>query len=203
MKLVRHCAHCDTDYLAHVTVCADCGGPLEERLEGAVDAARATAPPQAPPPSAPPPPGDYETLYYSYDAADLTPLAERLRERGIPFQLQTLTVARGRRLPTFRYELTVREAERQSAREELLHLLDSETPPDAARSLDRDFDPETGYRRCPGCSADLGGGESSCPECGLALGDDPAGPEAGQCRCGMDLGPHDEECPRCGGSSPG
>jgi hypothetical protein len=200
MNLVRHCAQCDTDYRPHVAVCAECGGPLQERLEGATDALETAAPP--PSPAEHLPPGEYQTLYYSYNAADLTALAARLTRRGIPFRLETIAEDRGRRLPTSRFELAVRDAERQSAREELLYLLGPEAPSDAARSLDRDFDPETGYRRCPGCSTDLSQGQGVCPECGLVLGGDPTEAGCGRCACGMEPGPHDEQCPRCGCAVP-
>jgi rubrerythrin len=114
------------------------------------------------------PPGSYETLYFSYSAADLQPLAHRLRRRGVPFRIEALDEMEGRRLPHSRYELQVREAERQTAREELIHLLGAD---EDAHALDQNFDLESGaYTRCPGCGTDQSEAAGECPECGLMLG---------------------------------
>jgi hypothetical protein len=175
MSFVRHCPRCASDYQPHLGECAECGGPLEDKLEGSGWTAQEAA--SVPPPPAPEdlPPGNYETLYFSYAAADLQPLAGRLSRRGIPFRIDTL--AEGRRAAHPRYELLVRDQERQTAREELLHLLGGDTPLEEARSLDQDFDPESGYQRCPGCSTELNQGQRSCHECGLMLGGDEGGDE--------------------------
>jgi len=168
MNFVRHCPRCVSNYQPHLGECAECGGPLEDRLEGSGWAAEEAAP--APPPPAPSdlPPGDYETLYFSYAVEDLQPVAQRLSRRGIPFRIDTLD--EGRPTSHSRYELRVRDQERDTAREELLHLLGGDVSSEEARSLDQDFDPESGYRRCPACSTALNQGQGSCHECGLMLG---------------------------------
>lgn len=170
MKFVRHCPRCVSDYQPHLGECAECGGPLEDRLDGPRGAAGEEAVLAAPPAPENLPPGEYDTLYFSYAVADLQPVAKRLSRRGIPFRIDTLDHVEGRRLPHSRYELKVRDQERQTAREELLHLLGGDISPEEARSLDQDFDSERGYRRCPGCSTELNPGQGSCHECGLMLG---------------------------------
>jgi hypothetical protein len=169
MNYVRHCPRCLSDYQPHMAQCGECGGPLEDRLEGAEPR---WEPPAQQMPTAPAtlPPGEYHTLYFGYSPNQLAPLAERLTRRGIPFRIETIDRSDGRRLAHSRYELAVREQERETAREELLYLLGAEFSPDEARALDHEFDPEGGYRRCPGCSTDLNRGQSSCHECGLMLG---------------------------------
>jgi len=168
MNFVRHCTRCVTDYQPHLGECAECGGPLEDRLEDPDWGAERKAAPVTPPAPSDLPPGNYETLYFSYAAEDLAPVAQRLGQRGIPFRVDTLD--EGRPGSRSRYELKVRDQERQTAREELLHLLGGDSSAEQARSLDQDFDPENGYSRCPACSAGLDQGRSSCPECGLMLG---------------------------------
>ena len=162
MAFVRHCPRCQSDYQAHVSQCADCGGALEDRFEGMEPAAE-SAPVELP---ATLPPGEYETLYFSHSLADLGPLGERLDQRGIPFRIDSLSLGSRHQA---RYELLVRGLERETAREELLYLLGGGIEQDQARTLDRDFDPACGYRRCPGCSSGLASGTVECPECGLVL----------------------------------
>lgn len=169
MSFVRHCPRCASDYQPHLGECAECGGPLEDRLEGSPWSVAEEAP-LAPPDPADLPLGNYETLYFSNAVADLQPLAQRLSRRAIPFRIDTLR--EGHRAAHPRYELVVRDEERQTAREELLYLLGGEAPLEEARSLDQDFDPESGYQRCPGCSTELNKGQRSCHDCGLMLGGD-------------------------------
>ena len=168
MSFVRHCPRCVSNYQPHLGECAECGGPLEDRLEGSGWAAEEALPAGPPPAPGDLPPGNYETLYFSYAVEDLQPVAQRLSRRGIPFRIDTLDEDRPR--SPSRYELQVRDQERETAREELLHLLGGDVSPESARSLDQDFDPESGYRRCPACSTELNQGQGSCHECGLMLG---------------------------------
>lgn len=151
--------------------CAECGGPLEDRLQApGWGTEEVAAPAQTPPAARDLPPGNYETLYFSYAEEDLQPVADRLGRRSIPFRIDTLD--EGRRTCRSRYELKVRDEERQAAREELLQLMGGDASLQQARSLDQDFDPESGYCRCPACSAELKQGQDSCHDCGLALGDE-------------------------------
>ncbi len=168
MSFVRHCPRCVSNYQPHLGECAECGGPLEDRLEGSTWAAEEAAPTTLPPAPSDLPPGNYETLYFSYTVEDLQPVAQRLNRRGIPFRIDTLD--QGGPMSRSRYELQVRDQERQTAREELLQVLGGDISLEKARSLDQDFDPETGYRRCPACSTQLNQGQGSCHDCGLMLG---------------------------------
>lgn len=173
MTFIRHCPRCQSDYEPHISQCGDCGGSLEERVEGMEVSAPAA--PALPPDTLPP--GDYETFYFSRENADLDPLAERLTGRGIPFRIEPISVgpACGNRAPT-RYELRVRDLDREAAGEELCRVMGEGIEPEDALSLDRSFDPASGYRQCPACSKELVPGTAECPECGLTLLD-PEGEE--------------------------
>ena len=66
MSFVRHCPRCVSNYQPHLGECAECGGPLEDRLEGSGWAAEEVVPAIPPPAPGDLPPGNYETLYFSH-----------------------------------------------------------------------------------------------------------------------------------------
>ena len=187
MNMVRHCARCDTDYRVEILTCAECGEEMELRAE-AGEAEPAT--------SAEPPPGDYRSLYYSDRIEDLEPLAEELTRRSIPFRIDFSGDAKITLVPHSRFDLLVREEERERARETLSSLPQASDLELTDEAAEKGFDPKRGYSRCPGCSADLPAGALKCPDCGLALG---GSLEPLLCSaCGWEVSPADLACPRCG-----
>jgi predicted RNA-binding Zn-ribbon protein involved in translation (DUF1610 family) len=186
MSMVRHCTRCDTDYRAEILTCAECGEELELREEEAAE----PAPPDEPPP------GDYRSLYYSDRIEDLEPLAQELTQRSIPFRIDCSEEDKITLVPHSRFDLLVREDERERARETLAKLpeaSDLELTDDAA---EKGFDPQRGYSRCPACSTQLPSGALKCPECGLSLG---GSLEPLVCSaCGWEVSSADPACPRCG-----
>ncbi len=186
MSMVRHCAQCDTDYRAEILTCAECGGELELRDDEEAEA----APPEEPPP------GNYRSLYFSDRIEDLEPLAQELTQRSIPFRIDFSGEDKMTLVPHSRFDLVVREDERDRAREALASLpevSDLELADDAA---EKGFDPQRGYARCPACSAELPAKALKCPDCGLAL---EGSLEPLVCSaCGWEVSSADTACPRCG-----
>jgi predicted RNA-binding Zn-ribbon protein involved in translation (DUF1610 family) len=185
MSMVRHCDRCDTDYRAEILTCAECGEELKLRDDEQAEATPAE-----------PPPGDYRSLYYSDRIEDLEPLAQELSQRSIPFRIDFSGEDKITLVPHSRFDLLVREDERDRAKEMLASLpeaSDLELTDDAA---EKGFDPQRGYARCPACSAELPMGALKCPDCGLALG---GSLEPLLCSaCGWEVSSADTACPRCG-----
>jgi ssDNA-binding Zn-finger/Zn-ribbon topoisomerase 1 len=186
MSMVRHCAQCDTDYRAEILACAECGGEMELRDDEQPEA----APPEEPPP------GNYRSLYFRDRIEDLEPLAQELTQRSIPFRIDFAGEDKMTLVPHSRFDLVVREDERDRAREALVSLpeaSDLELTDDAA---EKGFDPQRGYARCPACSAELPSKALKCPDCGLAL---EGSLEPLVCSaCGWEVSSADTACPRCG-----
>jgi hypothetical protein len=187
MDMVRHCVRCDTDYRPEILTCTECGEDLVLREEGAAEQEARRAEP---------PPGDYRSLYFSDRIEDLEPLAAELTRRSIPFRIDSTEEEKMTLVPHSRFDLRVRDEERAPARDALAALpeaADLELSDDAA---EKGFDPQRGYARCPGCSAEVPQGALKCPDCGLALR---GSLEELLCSaCGWEVSSADTKCPRCG-----
>lgn len=146
---VRVCAECGEEYRPEITVCADCGGRLEDRHD---DGERTVLPAVETATGGPPSDAEFtETIFHAEKATDLTGEADRLVEAGITFRL--------RPAPGAGYRLLVTAADRDRALSALGLLAD-----EGARGSERP---------CPACQTMLPPGAVDCPECGLAAGDDP------------------------------
>ncbi len=164
---VRVCRECGEEYRPGVVRCADCGGELEDRFEG--QEGEAVVPPKPPASDEPaPPPPHYRALFVTPHAADLVPMAERLREAGVEYRLAEAP-GRAEGAPS-RYGLFVSEENAADALKALAGLLASHTGGDAAQGAEAGFDKEQGYRECPACGTQTSAGTGECPECGLVLG---------------------------------
>ena len=86
MQVVKVCRDCGEEYRPEILSCADCGGELEARYEEDRADGRTSAAASAVPD--PRPPGDYQPIAWNAHATELTPLADRLVEAGIPFYLR-------------------------------------------------------------------------------------------------------------------
>jgi hypothetical protein len=188
---VRVCRDCGEEYRPEIAVCADCGGELEDVYEDE----------NAPSPREPPPDepeavdiSAYRSLFQTPRAADLVPLAERLKETDIAFRLIEAGVAAG---APARFSLVVPEDAVKAALETLADLLAPHAETESVHALETSY--ESGrYVRCPACGAEQGSGLTECAECGLTLG--PAVPTCPRCES-----PIEEEgasCSVCGGPSP-
>ena len=160
---VRVCRECGEEFRPEIAVCSDCGGALEDRHDDE------DAPAPALPEDRPPEPEDlsgYRQVFTTGRAADLVPVAERLREAGIPFRLHEAPRSPEARAAV--YSLLVPDAEAGSALRELAPLLGGD---DAAElhAVESEFGGGS-YVRCPACRADLPKSARECPECGLGLG---------------------------------
>jgi hypothetical protein len=174
-----------------VVRCADCGGELEVRNEEPESEAE-------PGPLPEPPPGTYRSLYYSTDVKELEPLTDALAAAGIPFRVETTQKDDVTLVPHARFDLKVRDEERDSARRILSKLPDAAGLPLEDNAAEQGFDPKSGYRNCPACSASLPAGALTCPDCGLTL---EGSLEPLLCsECGWEVSPTDTKCPSCGAS---
>ena len=153
--MVRHCPRCRADYRPEVAVCAHCDIPLVERPEE--HDPRFDPPPslEGLPAADAAPPGDYESLYFSFEVRDLLPLAEQLTRQGVPFRVETTEEAHGVRLPRIRYDLAVRNEERAVAVGALEAFLGTE---------------EDGMAAAGSGGDPIGAADVECAGCGLALG---------------------------------
>jgi len=162
---VRVCRDCGEEYRPEVVRCADCGGALEDRFEGGPEgAALPAAGGEEPAPDL----TGYRVLFVTPRAADLVPLAERLREVPIDYRLAE-PPGRVEGAPA-RYALLVKEADAASALEALADLVAPHEDAEAVRGVETRFDAEHGYRECPACGTKTAAGTTECPECGLVLG---------------------------------
>ena len=195
---VRVCRDCGEEYRPEIVSCTDCGGTLEDRYEP--ELGEALTPP-APRPSAPPEVPDrrgYCPIFSTDLAPALVPLAERLRERGMAFQLAEK--AGSTRRGAARYYLLVPGPIAAEAWRELAPLL-GEGEGASAPESGEEFADGAG-QSCPACGAELPGTPLECPGCGIALGEPEeaqANGTAAPCaRCGLLLRPGQAECPLCG-----
>jgi ribosomal protein L37E len=160
---VRVCRECGEEYRPGVERCADCGGELEDRFEEQGQEAPA-APKRASDEPAPSPP-PVHMLHVTSHAADLVPMAERLREAGIDYRLAEAP-GRVEGAPS-RYGLFVSEENAAEAQKVLGELVASPT----GAGADAGFDKEQGYLECPACGTKTETARTAeCPECGLVLG---------------------------------
>lgn len=189
---VRVCRDCHEEYRPEIVVCADCGGVLEDRYDDERFGLQSAAPP------APPEPADPEddiVVFGSDYAADVTPLADRLLAAGVEFRLRPRRAADGS--ASAGLELRVRAADHERALQELAPLLVSaDLDPGLVGAVAGEFDPATGYRRCPACGHELTAGAGECPDCGLAVAASSAERPCGV--CGQVLAPAEKRCPSCG-----
>jgi hypothetical protein len=160
---VRVCRDCGEEYRPGVVRCADCGGELEDRFEG--QAAEAGVP--AKPASEEPAPVPVRALFVTSRAADLVPMAERLREAGVEYRLAEAP-GRVEGAPS-RYGLFVTEANAADALKAIAGLV-AHGGAEAAHGVEAGFDKEQGYPECPACGTKTSTGTAECPECGLVLG---------------------------------
>ena len=187
---VRICRDCGEEYRPEITVCADCGGTLDDRW-GDEDDTRARAP-RPPEPSEPAPDlTGFRAVFVTSQAAVLVPLAERLREAAIEFLLHES--GKDPRAPASSFSLLVHDEDAGRALRELAPLLAGADEPDRFHAVESAFEAGA-YRNCPACSIELPAGADECPECGLALGE-----VAKACaRCGTPLGAGETQCAACG-----
>ncbi len=186
MDFVRHCPICHIDFRPEIQRCAECGGELEVRNE---EMDRETAPlPE-------PPPGVYRSLYYSTRAEELAPLADALAGAEIPFRIETTKRDDITLVPHARFDLKVRDEEREKARQVLSALPGATEAGLVDDQAAKGFDPQGGYRACPACSVALPAGAIKCPDCGLTL---EGTLEPLFCsKCGWEVSTADIACPNC------
>jgi uncharacterized protein with PIN domain len=170
---VRVCVECGEEYRPEIAVCADCGGALEDRHGDASVPPTGAAPPGETAVDAAPDSDFTHSVFHADKATELTAEADRLVAAGIPFRIRP---ARGAG-----YRLLVADADSDRALAALGLLAEHSGIPDDVR-------------RCPSCETPVVPGTAECPECGLAVGDEP---DPLTCeRCGRSLdGP---QCPDCG-----
>ena len=160
---VRVCRECGEEYRPDVLRCADCGGELEDRFPGQEEAASPR--PAAEEPTAKP--AAVRALFVTSHAADLVPIAERLREAGIQYRLGEAS-GRAEGAPS-RYGVFVSEENAAEALKSLAGLV-AHGGAQAAQDVEAGFDKEQGYVECPACGTQTAAGPTECPECGLVLG---------------------------------
>lgn len=164
---VKICRDCGEEYRLDTLQCADCGGALEvRRLDEDGEAQEAPAAEQTEP--EPADTRDHRVIFVTPRAADLVPLAEALRESGVPHRLaeQPAHADGG----ATRYALLVRDEAAADALRVLAPLLAPHEDPQDFDGIEARFEPESGYTRCPACGAEQPRGSLECAECGLGLG---------------------------------
>jgi ribosomal protein L32 len=165
---VRVCRECGEEYRPHVVRCADCGGELEDRHEGEEDGRTAAVAEHEPPPAER---SGHRALFVTPRAADLVPMAERLRQTQVEYRLAEQPGSAEGAPP--RYALLVPDEAAALALRALADLLAPHEPSEGVSAVETRFDAERGYVACPACGARTAPGLVECPECGLGLG----GPE--------------------------
>lgn len=171
---VRVCRDCGEEYRPGVVRCADCGGELEDRFEGqegegdAPDAAPGAGAVEEPAPEL----AGYRVLFLVSRAAELVPMAERLRQAQVHYRLAEQPSVEG--APP-RYALLVRDADAEGALAAVADLVAPHEDAEGVRAVVTKFT-EQGYLECPACGAHPAPGAAECPECGLSL----AGGEGGE-----------------------
>jgi hypothetical protein len=196
------CRRCGEEYRPEIERCADCGGELEARYDDGQGGGMPATPPADDHAASP---GNLaeasmggvtageSTIYSGRSAADVKPLAERLIEVEIPFRFACHRPT-GPADPAH-FELAVGHDNRAHAFKVIAPLLDAD--PDALVAVERAFDAEGGYDRCPACGQPLVSRAAQCPACALALRAD-----ARTCRwCGELVEPDAERCLSCGRSA--
>ena len=161
---VRVCRECGEEYRPGVVHCADCGGELEDRFEGEPEGAVSPAARSEAPASEL---TGYRALFLTPRAADLVPMAERLREAGVEYRLAEQP-GRVEGAPA-RYALLVKDADAVSALGALADLVAPHEDTEGVHAVETRFDAERGYRECPACGTKTAPGAAECSECGLVL----------------------------------
>jgi hypothetical protein len=162
---VRVCRDCGEEYRPDIVRCADCGGELEDVHEGENEG----APPS--PPEAADDLSGHRVLFLTPRAADLVPMAERLRETGLEYRLAEQPGPAEGAPP--RYALLVRDERVADGLRALADLVAPHEEGGDVHAVETRFDAERGYVECPACGTRIASKTSECPECGLGLG----GPE--------------------------
>jgi hypothetical protein len=160
---VRVCRECGEEYRPDVLRCADCGGELEDVLEGEAGPVVAEAPLEAAAAEA----AGHRVLFLTPRAADLVPMAERLRDASLAYRLAEQRPATEG--APVRYALLVPEDGARAALQALADLVAPHEDGDVHAVLTR-FDDERGYVECPACGARTAPGAAECADCGLGLG---------------------------------
>ena len=162
---VRRCRACGEEYRPEIATCVDCGGPLED-VDDELVPFEARAPKDAAVAFVRRPPEGYVSVYVTREFREIDSFVERLEAAGIPLHVQDVPGERGHSAST--YAVMVPEAEALAARRAIAPLQGMD-PED----VEREFDPEQGYGKCPACSSEIPTGTAACPECGLnILGDE-------------------------------
>lgn len=169
---LRYCPDCGEEYQPHMTRCIECGGALQDKLDGDSehDAPREVEPSL--------PPGEYRKVADGLSAQTVEPLVTLFIGAGIPVKVESVG-----------YGLCL--SSRLEDRSAVIAILEREgvipRQPDATTPVvASDGGP------CPACGASIRPGTAECPDCGLLLGG--AGCES----CGAELSPTDHACPACG-----
>jgi hypothetical protein len=160
---VRVCRDCGEEYRPGVLRCADCGGELEDRFG---DEAPAASGPTAEEAAAAELAGQ-RVLFLTPRAADLVPLAERLREAGVEYRLSEQRGI-GEGAPS-RFALLVKDESVATALRALGDILAPHEEAEDLHAVETRFDAERGYLECPACGARTAPGTTECAECGLSL----------------------------------
>jgi hypothetical protein len=170
---VRVCRECGEEYRPEIVRCADCGGELEDHYDG-----QEVASPVPPEAEAAAELVGYRVLFVTPRAADLVPLAERLREAHVDYRLaEQPAVADGAPL---RYTLLVRDADAAGALGALADLVAPHEDTADVHAVETRFDPGRGYVQCPACGAEAAAGAAECADCGLGLAGGEEGAEGPQ-----------------------
>jgi hypothetical protein len=159
---VRVCRECGEEYRPQVARCADCGGELEDRYGGEGEEG-----PAHPAPEAAAELSGYHVLFVTPRAADLVPLAERLRNTGLECRLAEQPAPPEGAPP--RYALLVRDADAADALGALADLVAPHEDAAGVHAVETRFQPGRGYVQCPACGAEAAAGAAECQECGLGL----------------------------------
>jgi hypothetical protein len=188
---VRICRDCGEEYRPEIAVCADCGGPLEDRWDDEDGTRPRVPPPPEPPTPAAPDLTGFRAVFVTSQASVLVPLAECLREAAIEFLLHES--AKDPQAPATSFSLLVRDEDAGRALRELAPLLAGGDESGRFHAVESAFEGGA-YRNCPACGIELPAVADECPECGLGLGE-----VAAVCaRCGTPFGTGETECAACG-----
>jgi hypothetical protein len=173
MAHVRVCRECGEEYRPEVVRCADCGGELEDRHEGEEERASEPTPVEHEPVTVEL--SGHRVLFLTPRAADLVPMAERLRETGVEYRLAEQPGSAEGAPP--RYALLVRDEDAAKALEALADLVAPHDEAGGVPAVETRFEPGRGYVQCPACGADQAPGAIECLECGLGLAGGDQAPE--------------------------
>jgi hypothetical protein len=161
---VRVCRECGEEYRPEILRCADCGGELEDRYGGEEEK---SLPHPSPEEAAAAELAGYRVLFMTPRAADLVPLAERLRDTHLQYRLAEQPAPTEGAPP--RYALLVRDEDAAGALTALADLVAPHEDTAGVHAVETRFHPDRGYVECPACGAEAAPGAAECRECGLGL----------------------------------